>query len=176
MKLTGLKPTTVRKILFLALFLVIGLAVGGFYLGLQQIRSVAVEVSRTTEDATASGKQVEQLRELQVQLEKTRTLVEKADKIAVSSSSYQSQALKDLSKYAATAGISLTSTDFPGGNGQIKIAFTQPVSYAKLLYFLELIEGNLPNMQLAGITVSRPENPTGDSVNVTDITLKVLTR
>jgi len=182
MKLGSLKATTVRKVLFLGLFLVIALATGGFYLGLQTIRELAVSVTQTAEDATASGQQIEQLRALQTQLAQTRTLVEKADKISVPATGYQSQALNDLSKYAATAGITLTGTDFPQGDNsaepvrRVKVGISKPVSYTKFLYFLELVESNLPNMQLEGISISRPDAPSADMVNVEDITIKVLTK
>jgi len=182
MKIASLKATTIRKVLFLVLFLVIALAVGGFYLGLQTIRELAISVTQTAEDATASGQQIEQLRTLQTQLAQTRALVEKADKISVPAASYQSQSLNDLSKYAATAGITLTSTDFPQNDNPaasvrlVKVGIAEPVSYAKFLYFLELVESNLPNMQLEGISVSRPDAASADMVNVEDITIKVLTK
>lgn len=174
------QATSLRKALVFIMVVVLFAAIGGFYLGLQQIRTLAVDVSHATEDATASGAQVQQLQVLQGQLAQAQTLVDKADKIFITEAAYQSQAVKDLQKYAATAGISISNTDFtqPESNaGQpgriVTIQLSQPVSFSKLTYFIQLVEGSIPKMEISSLTVSRPAAPSGDEVNVESIGIRI---
>ncbi len=71
----GFKATTLRGILIFFMIIVIGGAGAGFYFGLQMVRTYAVEVSHTTQDATASGTQFDQLQSLRQQLGQTQRLV-----------------------------------------------------------------------------------------------------
>lgn len=171
-----------RKLLtFLFIVIVVGL-VGAFYFGLQQVRTYAIEVTRTTKDAAASGEQIDKLKLLQTQLAQTKTAVEKSSRIFASSSDYQTQAITDLQRYATEAGLTIANTDFGNNTSagastrEITIKLAAPVSYAKLLRFFELIEDSMPKMQIATLNMSRPSSPDGDTVVVEDIIINIFVR
>lgn len=178
----GLKATSLRKgLIFILIAVIIGTA-AGFYYGLQRVRDYAVQVSNTVSDAEASGGQIDQLRQLQQTLEQSDELIAKADSIFATDATYQTRAITDLERYASEAGIDIASTEFPSdattppNTRAVTVSLQQPLSYERLLRFLELVEGNLPKMQVANITVSRPDQPNGDAVLVSDITINVSTR
>ena len=174
------EATSLRKLLTFLIVVVLLAAIGGFYLGLQYIRETAVEVSHATEDAKASGDQVEKLRVLQKQLTQAKSLVQKADKIFATEANYQTQSVKALQRYAKASGVTISKTDFTQTGDiasmparTVTIELDNPVSYAKLLRFIELVEGSLPKMQVSSITISRPDAARGDNVNVGKIAIKV---
>lgn len=180
------QATTTRNILATTLVIVIIGAIVGFYFGLQIIKAYALEVTHTVTDSHASGQNVEELSALQQQLAAGQSLVAKADALFSTPATYQTQALKDISKYASDAGISISSIDSaaPSATGTITatpdysevITIQSPVSYAKFLQFLDAIEGNLPKMQITGITIGRPAIPSGDLITTDKITVMVSTR
>jgi hypothetical protein len=179
-----LTATTTRNILaFLLVVIVIGAAVG-FYFGAQLVRSYAVDVSHTVSDSNASAKNVEQLSQLKQQLATGQALVAKADALFSTADTYQTQALKDISKYASESGVNVSSIDSStptttAGAPPVyseTVTLQSPVSYAKFLQFLDDIEGNLPKMQITGISIGRPTDPSGDQITTDKITVTVSTR
>ena len=78
------QATSLRKLLVtLFVIVILGLA-GAFYLGLQIIREYSVEVEKTSKDAAASAKQVEDLAALRQQLADTQargSVVPRPDKL-----------------------------------------------------------------------------------------------
>ncbi|MDB5179683.1 MAG: hypothetical protein JWN12_315 [Candidatus Saccharibacteria bacterium] len=176
--------TTTRNILATTLVIVIIGAIVGFYFGLQLIKAYALEVTHTVTDSHASGQNIEELSKLQQQLAAGQSLVAKADALFSTPATYQTQALKDISKYASDAGISISSIDSakPATGAAATpdyseiITIQSPVSYAKFLQFLDAIEGNLPKMQITGITIGRPTIPSGDLITTDTITVMVSTR
>lgn len=184
------QATNTRNFLaFLLVVVTIG-AAAGFYFGLQIIKEYSLEVTHTVADSSASAKSIDQLSALKQQLADGQPLVAKAEKLFSTPSAYQTQALKDISKYAGEAGITISSIDSanpesgaggsslsPSGTGYSEIITLQnPVSYTKLLQFLDAIEGNLPKMQITGVTIDRPSNPSGDQVSTDKITITVAVR
>ena len=171
------------------MFVVIAGAAAGFYFGLQTIRTYALDVSHTVSDANASGKNVEQLSELKQALADREPLVAKANSLFATEATYQSQVLKDLQKYASDAGITISNTSFDKQSASdtapiasavtsesVVVTVSSPVSYARLMKFLDELEGNLPKLQVTGISLSRPANATGDLVATDKITITVATR
>ncbi|MFY9228085.1 MAG: hypothetical protein WAO28_02045 [Candidatus Microsaccharimonas sp.] len=178
----GMKATSVRGLLsFVVVLLILGIA-GGFYLGLQKVREFSISVNHTVANADASGGSIDELQKLKQALAQSETLVNKANLVFSTEASYQSQALKDVQKYAGTFGITIKNTDFGGATSTVGarsfvITLQSPVDYAKLLQFLDAIEGNLPKMQVATISLNRPK--TGDvnrSVETGTITIGISTR
>jgi hypothetical protein len=175
-----LTATTMRNILaFLLVVIVLG-SVAGFYFGLQLVKSYALDVSHTVSDSNASAKNVQELGQLKQQLVTGQALVSKADELFSTPDTYQTQALKDISKYAADSGISISSIDSSGSaqaattpSYSETVALQSPVSYAKFLQFLDDIQGNLPKMQITGISIARPANPSGDQITTDKITITV---
>ena len=185
----GMKATSTRNILAFLMFVVIAGAAAGFYFGLQTIKTYALDVSHTVSDANASGKNVEQLSELKQALADREPLVAKANSLFATEATYQSQVLKDLQKYASDAGITISNTSFDKQSASdtapiasavtsesVVVTVSSPVSYARLMKFLDELEGNLPKLQVTGISLSRPANATGDLVATDKITITVATR
>jgi len=179
--------TTTRNLLAFLLVVVILGATAGFYYGLQIIKDYSLEVTHAVADSGASATNIDKLSQLKQQLAEGQALVAKADNLFSTPGTYQTQALKDISKYAGEAGVTISSIDSSSpenNNGQIipgsvyseVITLQSPVSYAKLLKLLDAIEGNLPKMQITGITITRPSSPSGDQVATDKITITVAVR
>lgn len=181
-----LTATKLKTLLIVGMFLLFVIVGVGFSIGLTNIKEFAVDVSHTTTDASASNNQVTRLQELKTQLEKTQALVAKADNIAVPEANFQSQVITDLQRYATAADISIVDTSFPDAPSTpssdsfsrkpVAISLRQPVSYAKLIRFLQLIEGSLPKMEVGTMKITRPNSPSGDNVIADNITLNVLVK
>jgi len=191
MKKSSLTATSLRSLLFFLMVLTVGGVVAGFYFGLERVKEHAVEVSHTVADADASGKRVDELQRLKVALAQSESLVEKANKIFTTEDQYQSQALKDVQKYANDTGITISNTTFDTGtvtpdesdptqptssSHSIVLTLDSPVSYAKLIQFLTLVEGNLPKMQVTSIDLQRPGSVSGDNVTTDTITIAISAR
>lgn len=186
-----MNATMMRNVLAFLLVIVILGSATGFYFGLQIIKAYAIVVTHTAADSSASDKNIEQLGQLKKQLVAGQALVTKADALFSTPDTYQTQALKDISKYAAQTGVTISSIDSakppvtggatapptasPTGYSEI-ITVQSPVSYAKFLRFIDAIEGNLPKMQITGITVGRPKQISGDLIMTDKITITVSVR
>jgi len=180
----GLKAASARNILSFLMFVVVIGSAAGFYFGLQTIKAYAVDVSHTVADANASGKNIEQLSDLKQALAEREALVAKANTLFATPDTYQAQVLKDLQKYANEAGVTITNTEFDkqqagtvaaSGHSAV-VTVGSPVSYAKLMKFLNALEGNLPKLQVTGVSISRPAAASGDLVTTEKITIAVATR
>lgn len=182
----GMTATSFQKLLIFFVVVVIGLTAAGFYYGLTEIRKLAIQVNNKVEDAEASGEQIDELRRLQQTLTQSDSLVQKANRMFTTESAFTSDAVRDLERYASVSGVSIRTTNFveagevQGGGSPtdrfIRVSLAQPVSYAQLIRFLQLVEGNLPKMQVNTLTVSRPDQTSGDQVTVGDITIGVSVR
>jgi hypothetical protein len=178
----NITPKTARSLLISLLIFIILAAGAGFYVGLREVSTIATEVTHASQDAAAGIEQVKGLQNLQVQLGETRTLVDKANTMFVPVADYQARVLNDLRVYAAEAKITIVNTDFvedptaasdPIPTRSVKITLAQPVSYASLLRFLQLTEGSLPKLTVAGVTISREADMKSDEVKVEPITLRI---
>lgn len=181
MKNSSLKATNVRTLLQTLFVIVIIGTAAGFYWGIDQVKDQAKSVGHTVADATASGRQLEELEELKQQLAERKTLVEKANKAFTTSSRYQSQAITDVQRYASRTGISIQKTAFsdagvPAGTRGMVITINNPSSYTQLLQFLDALEGNLPKMQVISLELSRPNNGDPGQINAGDLKISILTR
>ena len=187
----GIKATSTRNLLSFLMFVVVLGSIAGFYFGLQMVKTYALDVSHTVSDANASGKNIEELGDLKQALAEREVLVSKANSLFATTNTYQSQVLKDLQKYAATAGVTITNTEFDkqtsgdtntapattaANSHSIVVTIGSPVSYTKLIAFLDALEGNLPKLQVTGVSLSRPTVTSGDLVTTEKITITVATR
>jgi hypothetical protein len=173
------RPSNLRTIL--AVLLVV-ISVGGgalFYWGLTIVRDYAVTVNQRAVDAVASSKQVQELQVLKNQLTQSDSLISKANQLFASPTSYQAQVLNDVRAYAGAAGLSIANTSFPNtsetGTYSIVLTFKAPVSYSKLITFLNNVEGNLPKLQVSEITLGYV-NGGADSVQVGEVKIQVAVR
>lgn len=174
------KPQSLRTILFILLMVVIVGGLGLFYLGLGEVRTYAVEVNHTIADAEASKLQVQQLQALKSQLAQSETLIAKANQTFATAESYQNQAIIDTRNYANAAGLSIAKISFDsvlaGVNPTMTVSLKAPVSYSKLIKFLDGIEGNVPKMQVSNIGLNHVSGGGTDSVVVDDIKIMIATR
>ncbi len=181
----SMRASSTRSLLIFLVILLFAATGVGFYFAFQQVRAYAVTVSHATVDADASGKQIEELQTLKQELADREQLVTKANKLFATQDNYQAQALKDVQKYAQTYGLTVLNTKFESatdgpadtntGNVFV-ISLQSPVSYAKLLQFLDAIEGNLPKMQITSISLGHVTGDTAGNVSTDDIKIGIATR
>ena len=173
------KPQNLRSLLVTLLILIVLAGGGLFYLGINYVQEYAVEVNHRLLDAEASGKQIESLQALKAQLSESNSLVEKANALFSTPANYQTQALTDIKNYADAAGVSVGSTTFAdAGSGTYAVTVTlkQPMSYSKLIHFLDAIESNLPKMQVTSIALGRVDGGEADSVKAGEIKIDISVR
>ncbi len=180
----GMGARTLRGILGFLLVLVAVIGGGLFYLGTEQLRNYAVEVSHVVADGEASGKQIEGLQVLKGQLSQSQELVNKANLLFATPDSYQSQVVGDLQRYASASGVTITKTSFdvpegeaiPTGGEAVTVVLASPASYLSVLKFLDGIEGNLPKLQVMNIGLGHLTNGASGDVSVDEIIITVATR
>jgi len=174
------KPQTLRAVLVLLLVVVIAGGAGIFYLGLNEVRTFAIEVNHTVANAEASGGDVKKLQALKGQLSQSEALIAKANQMFATPENYQTQAITDIRNYANSAGVSIASTSFDtpeaGINPTMTVGLKAPVSYKNLIKFLDGVEGNIPKMQVASISINHVAGGNSDSVSVNDIKIMIATR
>ncbi|MDB5162628.1 MAG: hypothetical protein JWN28_235 [Candidatus Saccharibacteria bacterium] len=174
------KPQALRAVLVVVLILIISGGAGLFYLGLIKIQTYAVEVNHTIADAEASGTQIQRLQALKGQLSQSEALISKANQMFANQENYQAQAITDIRNYANAAGLTITKTNFDvqevGANPSMTVSLKSPVSYGKLIQFLDGIEGNIPKMQVTGIGINHVNGGNADTVIVDDIKITIATR
>ncbi len=182
MKKSSLKPTTLRSVFVVLIFIIIIIMCGGFYYAQDQLYKLA------TENET-SGSSAQTDTQLMSDINSHQTTVEKANSITASNQDYQSQIMSDLNKYATATGVSIasqTSAQAPLNStstapitgvqiNYVSVTLNNPVSYTNLIKFLKAIETNLPKMQLTGISIT-PNANTPDSVSVEPLIIKVYTK
>jgi len=191
MKKPGLSAITLRNILVTVIVLLIGLSGVGFYFAQDWLHNLAISVSHTVADSTASGNDTQALSKLQTELSTRQDIVSKTNSIFTSSSTYQTQAVKDLTTYANATGITITNWSFttpavaPAAAAaaaastlpttSVTITLGSPVLYTSLLKFMGEIEGNLPKMQISSINLSRIAGD-NTSVKIQQLVIAVYTR
>lgn len=178
---SSMKATSLRGFLAFVMVLSIIGAAAGFYVGLQYVRDFALETNQTLVDADASADRIDQLRELQVSLEESDALVQKAQAVYATPESYQSQAIRDLQRYADVSGVTIEDIAFPASvepenatnSRTIEVTLQNPATYTDVIRFLQLIEGNIPKIQPDTVSIARPQNPTNDTVTVGTMILRM---
>lgn len=173
------RPQDLRSLLTTILIIVLVGSGITFNWGLSVIREYATDVDHRLADADASGKQIEELQTLKTQLTQSNSLVDKANQLFVAPASYQSQALSDVKNYADATGLSIANTSFDTseetGTHTMTLSLNQPVSYSKLIAFLNNIESNLPKLQVSSISLGKADS-NADSVRTGEIKIDVSVR
>ena len=173
------KATNVRSLLIFLVLVVIGIIGGGFYYGLEQVKTYAIEVNQTSADAIASQKQVEELQQLEKNLANSESLIKKADALFSTDATYESQAIRDTQRYASQYNLTITDRSFPDeqplpGIRSFSVSLESPVNYENFIKFLRALEGNLPKMQVSDMSISRIGDSNG--VTVTNLIIRVSTK
>lgn len=173
-------PQTLRAILTTIFILVL---IGGgatIYFGIESLKGYATKVQERLIDAEASERQISELQLLKGQLSQSDVLIEKTNQLFATPASYQGQVLGDLERYASTAGLTLNGTNFStgqeSGEHSITISFSGDIQYRKLIAFLNNVEGNLPKLQVASMTLSRADSGSADMVRADEIKINIAVR
>lgn len=177
----GLKPQNLRTLLSISFVILVLASIGGFYFGLTSIREYAIQVNDRLADAEASGKRIKDLHKLRDKLAESTALIEKSDQIFATPTTYQSQTLNDLKRYADSARLSIANTSFSNpdefdGIYSITLSFKQPVSYDSLITFLHGVESNLPKLQVSSIELGRAGGGGASQVKTADIKIDISVR
>lgn len=174
-----MKATSLRSVL--AFVFVIVLLAGGavFYFGFQEVTTYAVKVNHKLIDAEASSDRIAGLQLLKSQITQDEGLIKKADSIFATADNYQSQAIKDVERYAKLSKVSIASTTFDDGQldatgRSFTVTLESPTSYSSLIRFLKGIEGNIPKLQVRQLIIGHSDqNPSQVTVNNIQITIAV---
>ena len=165
---------TLLAVLFVAI--VLGGAVG-FYWGLDMVRQYAHAVNQQLADADKSGDQIQELQSLRNQLSQSTALIEQANLMFATPTTYQSQAINDIENAANAAGVDVASTNFSDSEAStLSVTLNQPVQYGQFIQFLTNIEGNLPKLQVTSLVINQSSNPNAGTINVGEIKIKVAVR
>ncbi len=186
MKKSKMNAVTLRSILGTMIVVVLLLAIVGFYFEQSWLSSLAVSISHTVADSQTSNGSVQSLQKLQEDLSSQQSIIEKANNIVTSSSTFQTQAVQDLTTYANATGITISNYTFPPPTAaatsvastlpatQVTITLASPVNYINLLKFMNAIEGNLPKMQITSIDLQQ-DTADPSSVEANQLTVAVYT-
>ena len=180
MKNFKLTPTNLRIMLSISMFVIIAIATGLATLSYNGLKDVAVDVSHTSQDASASQNDLRTLQQIQEELEDNKEVVDRANSIVAESKSYQyqDQIIADLNDYANRAGVGITNIDFsstatttnptnpqtpsspslsvPGVKStSVSVTLKNPLNYTALLHFLHSIEQNLTKMQISKVSLTK---------------------
>lgn len=193
MKKYPLTASRLRITLSISLFVIVGGATVLAYFAYSELEKVAVNVSHTVVDASASQNNIQTLQQIQQKLAGEQAVIDRANSIVADSQSYQyqDQILTDLKDYANKAAITITNIDFsaaataaqptastattPAPMGvkstSVSITLKNPISYNNLLRFIKSIEQNLTKMQISKVGLSK--GVSGNDVSSDILTIEV---
>jgi len=188
MKKSGIKATSLRTAMTFFIFMIIVVAITGFYYAQGWLSEFATEVNDITYKPTTTDNDAQALKQLKDEIANNQASGNKANSITISSQNYQSQVTQDLNKYASDNGISIANYNFekPAGvktslsvNGSksnfVTITLNNPIPFTNFMKFIKSIETNLPKMQLTGINLSRASDSDND-ITVEPLTIEVYTK
>lgn len=201
--INGLTPTKFRNLLIGGIIAGILLSGVGFWYFRSQLVSYAEQVKTDAVAASVSSNDISRLQQLQRQLKEDEVAVTRAKNIVADSKfyKYQDQIYKDVTAYANSSGVEISSVTFDSdttaSNGSVPtpapaagavppvavpaglksstatISLKSPVKYDAFMKFIHSIELNLTKMQISGISMTKLQ---ADTIAVNPIALEVYTR
>jgi hypothetical protein len=189
MKKTKMKATTLRRSMTTILIIAICASTVAFYYIQSQLNTYAISTRKVISESTLGGTGTAGITKFQEEIAEAQVVSQKAITITTPIQDYQTQAIKDLNKYAANAGITITdysfsqstssktATTLPNGVGvsSVTITLNNPVPYSNLMQFLKSIENSTPKIQLDSINIS-PDQNNKNAVTVQPLTIEIYTR
>lgn len=186
----SMKATNLRNLLIFLVILTVAIAASSFYFGRIWLHDYAVSVNRTVANATSSKNDDVSLKKLQADIAQQQAIITKTQALFSDQSSYQTQVVQDVSRYATQLSIPTPSFTFQSAgtssstgtssNGAkttpgntVTVAIQSPIAYTTLLKFIMAIEQNLPKMQITGINIGRAD---GGQVTTDALTIQVFSR
>ncbi len=192
MKKSNMSAKTLRGVLIFLIFLIIGGSAVGIYFAQKWLLSQAQTISQTVAESNSSGNSTQAAARLQAELAAQQSIIAKTSILTVPRQEYQSKSIQELDQYAADAGITLSNYSFSAAataaastttaaatatptseNPIVTATLSSPVSYGKLLKFMNYIENNLPKMQIVSVNLGRSTDGSGDSVKIDQLTIEV---
>lgn len=170
------RPANLRTLLGVLLGAIVLGGAALFYWGLSGVREYAGQVNQRIVDADASSKQIRGLQTLKSQLAQSTSLIDKANQLFSTPESYQSQALTDVKRYADTAGLAIVSTNFSESSSTITVTFKNPVTFNRLITFLNNVESNLPKLQVSSLSLGPVDGGNANNVKTSDIKIDISVR
>lgn len=186
----SMNASTMRIVLSVVLFLILGAMMGGFYMAYSYLQKTAEEVAQVQAEAEASRNKLQNILDLKEKLADNKDGIEKIDKIVADSQSYkyQNQVIDDILVYSRKTGIPIMSFAFsdasssttakapaaaPTGVKPTTVTITLPkdVNYVQLLTFIHLLEQNLTRTQISNLTLTRGSTP--QTANTTSLNLEL---
>lgn len=167
-----------RGLLTLLFILVIAGGVGLYFLSLDRLKDYAAEVSNKVIDSEASSKQVQQLQTLESQLSQSDGLISKASDIFATEGNFQSQAVRDIRRYAQLTNLTVRTTTFnestsaPNSRSFI-VEIESPVPYQNFIRFLKGIENNIPKMEVSELKISRSASGASGQIDIDELTMVI---
>ncbi len=180
----SMRATSLRNTLIFLVLLTVAIAIGSFYFGSIWIHDYAVSVNQTVASATNSKTDDASLKKLQSDIAQQQSIITKTQALFTDQTSYQTQVVQDVSRYAAqlgmptpsfsfqTAGTAAGATKTAPGN-TVTVAVQSPIAYTTLLKFIMAIEQNIPKLQITGISIGRAD---AGQVTTDSLTIQVFTR
>ena len=179
----SIKASTLRIILASGLAAILLTMAGGFYLAYNSLKQTAQETADVQAEAKSSDNKLVQLQNTQLELEKNKKIVKKAEQVVAESQSYQyqNQIINDLTRYASQAGLGVESFTFQnsesGGGAAaspaqpaaptsaaggvksvtVNVQLSGNLNYQSILKFLHLVEQNLTRMQVTSVSLSKDD-------------------
>jgi Tfp pilus assembly protein PilO len=174
---------SMRTILVILVCLMLGALVGGFYYAQDKLKEQSDDVNATLVrlSNTSATQPAVDLSKLQAELEIHRGITEKLNRLYVPSSNLQSQAIQDINRYSQASGVGIGNFTFgpTADNAQLQpndvtVILRNPVNYDSLIRFMQLVETNLPKMNIQGVSITT--SPEGQSVTVRNLIIGVSIR
>lgn len=111
-----LKPTTLRLLLTLLLFGVVGLTTAGFILAQQKLSAYTVEASHKKVDASGSRESLQTLQSVRQELTASQSTVDKVKNIKHESDLPQFKAIDDIRNHAKANDLTISNVTFASAN------------------------------------------------------------
>lgn len=177
MKNSKIKPTTVRILFILIIFILLGSGISGFYFTQDYLNKLATDISNTPIEITPQEPTTIDIKNLQKQINDNKDIIEKMSSIFYSKQNYKDQVSQDIDKYASAYGITISDYSTTQGEGLessgiVTITLNNPIKYDSFINFLKAIETNNPKMQPTNVRISLANEGSGD-ILVESLSIKV---
>lgn len=193
----SLTATQLRVMLSIAIIVVIGLTVFGFYQASKVLASYASAVAQANGQAHLSDSNIQRLQGTKAELEKNQQTVERVKHLVADNANYQNQVITDISAYASAAGIKVVGFTFdsaatsgstpaasPGTvtpsagakTANVIIQLEPTVPYTNFLQFIHAIEQNLTQMRISKISLTKASGNDPNLIAGQSLAIEVYTK
>jgi hypothetical protein len=156
-----LTPVSLRIMLFVGMFAIVGIFIAALMLGYKVISNFSNDAKQVSVQADASNSSFNNLVQTKKLLENNKDVVERASQIVSESKSYvyQDQIISDLNQYANSTGVVITNITFGDTQTTASAAPTAAPAAAA-------------GAPTAGAAVTQPGAPTGVKSKTATVTIK----